>query len=56
MNGLRSKNSVYRKIVLFRASLTVGCAHWGGEDRQYSTLTVRFPWETCKKTTVQSQV
>jgi hypothetical protein len=23
MNGLRSKNSVYRKIVLFRASLTV---------------------------------
>ena len=30
MNGLRSKNSVYRKIVLFRASLTVGCAHWGG--------------------------
>ena len=44
MNGLRSKNSVYRKIVLFRASLTVG-----GKDRQYSTLTVRFPWETCKK-------
>lgn len=22
----------------------------GGKDRQYSTLTVRFPWETCKKT------
>ena len=21
-----------------------------GKDRQYSTLTVRFPWETCKKT------
>jgi hypothetical protein len=51
MNELRSKISVYRKIVLFRASLTVGCAHWGeGKDRQYSTLTVRFPWETCKKT------
>ena len=29
MNGLRSKNSAYRKIVLFRASLTWLCSLGG---------------------------